>query len=238
MSSFEYTTLLLDIEGTICPISFVKDRLFPYFLSQLPDTLSKYQFPLTLNESNDPLLPILLQFPESVIKSQLALKNYITLLVEQDIKDPTLKQLQGFIWEHGYTTGLISAPLYEDVIIALQKWKNQNKKVYIYSSGSIKAQKLLMNNVESHGDLTHLISGWFDTTIGKKIEPESYFNILKDIDMIDKANDVLFLSDNPLEIIAGNSAGLNSIIVKREGNALLTGENEKLKSIDNFDVLF
>ena len=34
--------------------------------------------------------------------------------------------------------------IYDDVVPVLKAWKEQNSKIYIYSSGSIEAQKLLL----------------------------------------------------------------------------------------------
>ena len=42
--------------------------------------------------------------------------------------------------------------VYDDVPKAFEQWTNNGKKLYIYSSGSVEAQKLLFGNTE-HGDL-------------------------------------------------------------------------------------
>lgn len=42
--------------------------------------------------------------------------------------------------------------VYDDVVPALEKWKAEGKKIYIYSSGSVPAQKLLVG-YSSKGDL-------------------------------------------------------------------------------------
>lgn len=42
--------------------------------------------------------------------------------------------------------------IYEDVYPALEEWKESGKKLYIYSSGSIEAQKLLFSHT-TDGDL-------------------------------------------------------------------------------------
>lgn len=47
------------------------------------------------------------------------------------------------------------ASLYEDVIPSFDQWKAEGKKLYIYSSGSIPAQKLLFGFSEK-GDLLHV----------------------------------------------------------------------------------
>ncbi|GME79036.1 unnamed protein product [Ambrosiozyma monospora] len=251
-----YDKVVLDIEGTICPISFVKDELFPYFLKQLPSILSKYTFPLSETKSDDSssndtaILDILNKFPSDKTKSESDLLSYINSLVDNDIKDPILKQLQGFIWEKGYTTGSILAPLYDDAIEAMKTWSAilLENSLYIYSSGSVKAQKLLFANVKvtnKKGDITSvdlngLIDDYFDTVnIGSKLVPESYEKILQKINTPeDKKSQTLFLSDNPKEVEAALSAGMSSYIVVRPGNNPLTPEQEKkFKVITNFDSL-
>lgn len=248
-----YNNVVLDIEGTICPISFVKDQLFPYFLKELPIYLSKYQFPLDpLSGSNDEIQKILLQFGQEVYESEAKVIAHIEQLVAADIKDPTLKQLQGFIWEKGYTTGSIMAPLFEDAIEAIKLWSVLCDGLYIYSSGSVKAQKLLFGNVKmvlANGDvecaqMNNLITDYFDTVnVGKKTEVGSYSKILKNIG-IDEENETekkkcLFLSDNPLEVKAAVAAGMTSFIVEKPGNSPLSDEDRKTyEVITDFKTLF
>ena len=59
-----------------------------------------------------------------------------------------------------YQSGIIKGHVYEDVVPALERWTSNGKKVYIYSSGSIDAQKLLFGFSEK-GDLTNFFSGHF-----------------------------------------------------------------------------
>lgn len=246
-----YTNVILDIEGTVCPISFVKDQLFPYFLKELPSYLSKYDFPLdSTRESNDKIEQILTKFDSSVYESKESLLKYIQKLVNDDIKDPILKQLQGFIWEQGYTTGSIMAPLFEDAIEAMKLWSVLCDGLYIYSSGSVKAQKLLFGNVKiikdngnvECADMNNLISDYFDTVnIGSKIQTESYAKILDKIGVLDKEERVkcLFLSDNPLEVKAAIAAGMTSFIVEKPGNYPLSDEDrKKYQIITDFKSLF
>jgi enolase-phosphatase E1 len=50
-------------------------------------------------------------------------------------------------------------------------------QLFVYSSGSIQAQKLIFGCSEA-GDLTPLFSGYFDTTSGPKREAQSYASAL------------------------------------------------------------
>lgn len=226
--------IVLDIEGTICPISFVKATLFPYFLEKLPLELSALTYPLK-STSSSPVEEICSQFPENVRDSYDSLLEYITSLVNNDIKDPILKSLQGFIWKLGYENGELMAPVYQDAIEFI-KDLSKMKNIYIYSSGSIKAQILLFGHVKgangSSVDMNSYLSGYYDiTTAGFKQESSSYVSILKDIGYESKQSSVLFLSDNVKEVDAAIQAGMNSLVVDRPGNAPLSEADKKSFSI-------
>ncbi|GMF98674.1 hypothetical protein B5S30_g3268 [[Candida] boidinii] len=241
------TAVVLDIEGTVCPISFVKEILFPFFIEQLPEVLEQYEYPLKETESSDDdqVYSTLLQFPKELHASKQLLSDYINDLVSRDIKDPVLKKLQGLVWAKGYESNLIKSPIYKDAIDAIEKWAaHLSNGVYIYSSGSVQAQKLLFGHVESVTenssiDLNNLIIDYFDTiNVGPKIETSSYTKILKKIKEINHPTNVLFLSDNINEVNAAIDAGMQSFIVIRPGNAELTKDQIAYHTvIDNFEDL-
>ncbi|KAG5359005.1 Enolase-phosphatase E1 [Yarrowia sp. C11] len=230
---------LLDIEGTVCSISFVHDILFPYALEKLPQLLQNEQFPIVPGASKaSELTPYLESFPEEYRQSSQALEAHVKDLTEQNVKAPYLKALQGYIWKSGYESGEIKAPLYPDAVAYMKRVVDEGKKVFIYSSGSVPAQKLLFG-YSSAGDLNPLISDYFDTiNAGPKMEAESYVKILKAIGF--EAGDVLFLSDNVREIEAAKKAGLRAYVAERPGNAELTAkereENVVKTSFDGVEV--
>ncbi|CAR28491.1 hypothetical protein ZYGR_0S01220 [Zygosaccharomyces rouxii] len=220
---------LLDIEGTVCPISFVKETLFPYFSAKLP----------SLVKSDDvSIKSVLAQFPQH--GDSQALQTHIQSLVSNDVKDPTLKQLQGTVWSQGYTSGEIKAPVYKDAIEFMKRKEN----VYIYSSGSVQAQKLLFGHVanpdnsgsnESSLDLNPLIKGYFDiNTSGKKLESSSYEKIVTQIGVA--AEQVLFISDNVKELEAAHAAGVKTLLAIRPGNPPVQ-ENHGFRTVEKFDSL-
>ncbi|KAG7191813.1 enolase-phosphatase E1 [Scheffersomyces spartinae] len=235
-----HKVLIFDIEGTVCPITFVKDVLFPYFTGQIPQILSAYKYPLTGNvdTDHDPILDTLLKFPQDTLTSQETLRSHILQLVAADIKEPVLKSLQGIVWKKGYQCGDLKAPVYADAIELITKFTQQpNQKVYIYSSGSIAAQKLLFGHVEDVGDMNQFISGYFDiTTAGFKTETSSYTTILKEIfgdGEEEEEESVLFLSDNVKEVKAAKEAGMEGYVVERPGNAPLTDSDRRNFTIIN-----
>lgn len=211
---------ILDIEGTVCPITFVKDVLFPYFLDKLPTYLQQLRYPLR-NDSEDVVERTLSAFPES--QSLEALSLHLRHLVETDQKVAPLKAFQGIVWEQGYHKGELQAPLFADGLAYIKNPPVQ--KVYIYSSGSIPAQKLLFQHVQGPDgpeDVTPYLAGYFDiTTAGRKTERESYTTILREIGYESKPHKVVFYSDNVLEVRAALAAGLKSVVVVKPGNAPL-----------------
>lgn len=245
-----YDKVILDIEGTVCPISFVHDQLFPYFVKRLPSYLSKFKYPLSEDQNVGPeeieILNVLRQFPETETEQKLS--DYINGLVNNDVKDSTLKQFQGIVWAEGYNSGEIMSPLYEDAIQAINYWSAVLEDgIYIYSSGSVQAQKLMFGHVKtvnSKGDVTvadmnGVLSGYFDTTnAGSKLVPQSYTKIATAIGYGEKPSSVLFLSDNPMEVHSAREAGLTSYIVVKPGNKPLSEVEKEPKLITDFEQLF
>ncbi|XP_035732694.1 enolase-phosphatase E1-like isoform X3 [Vespa mandarinia] len=232
-SMLSQTTILVDIEGTTTSISFVKDTLFPYVRENLKKYIDtnwdddkfkqdyhklKEQAKKDEEDKVEGFIPITDSNPEEEKES--LMKN-ILWQMDNDRKTGALKQLQGHMWQEAYKTTAIKGHVYEDVPKALESWMNDGKKIYVYSSGSVEAQKLLFGNSEQ-GDLLKYFSGFFDTEIGAKQECDSYKNILSKIG--EKPDNVIFLTDIVREAAAAKEAGLLSVIVIREGNATLTDE--------------
>ena len=205
--SVDIKAVVTDIEGTTSSLSFVKDVLFPYAYKHMPDYVWDH-------EKN--IEDILDQVREEERNYDLNLEEIIEVLLrymDEDRKITTLKTLQGLIWEEGYKSGELHGHIYEDAVKGLKRWKSMGIKLYIYSSGSVAAQKLLFANTPA-GDLTPMFSGYFDTTTGGKKEPQSYEKITQEIGF--SPNQILFLSDSTEEINAAAAAGLNVVVLDRE----------------------
>lgn len=84
--------------------------------------------------------------------------------------------------------------LYPDVGPKIQALHAQGTKVYIYSSGSREAQRMLMAFSNS-GDLRPFISGFFDTTVGPKTTASSYSDIALTLGL-DSPHQILFATDS------------------------------------------
>ena len=135
-------------------------------------------------------------------------------LIDRDRKSTPLKMLQGKIWEDAYKSGLLMAPVFDDVPKALARWTKAGREVVIFSSGSVLAQRLLFGNTTA-GDLTKFLSGYFDTTTGPKREKTSYEKIAA---ARGKApGEILFVSDVPAELDAAREAGVRTSLCVRPG---------------------
>lgn len=214
--------ILTDIEGTTSAVSFVFDVLFPYAARHLPDFVRQNagradvaeQIAAVRRDSNEPEADV-----ERVIEILLS-------WIAEDRKATPLKALQGMVWAQGYQAGQLKGHVYPDAVEALQRWHAAGYQLFVYSSGSVQAQKLIFGCSEA-GDLTPLFSGYFDTTSGPKREAQSYTNIQQAIGV--EPGEILFLSDIVQELDAAQAAGLQTCGLVREG-----GELEGYVSVDSF----
>lgn len=230
MTATEPRVYLLDVEGTVAPLSLVTDQLFPYararFSSFLRDTIDEPAVRADLmllskeNESeSDPDVPGLPKVECTGFvggsKFRLDALDYLLWLMDRDRKSTALKSLQGKIWKIGFERGELKGALFADVPEAFARWAKTDK-VGIYSSGSVEAQQLLFRH-SAYGDLTQLISGYFDTRTGAKAESASYTAIAANLRV--EPGEVIFFSDSVRELDAARMAGCATRLVIREGNA-------------------
>ena len=201
-------TILTDIEGTTSSISFVKEVLFPYARRELPGFVRAH--------SSDPKVRHWLDQVQLELGSEFFNDEHLieTLLgwIDSDRKHTALKALQGMIWVAGYRDGDYSAHIYDDASDMLKQWHADGHKIYIYSSGSVPSQKLFFSHTIA-GDLTPLLSGYFDTEMGGKRDADSYRRIAEEIG-IDPA-EIIFLSDIVEELDAADEACMDTILLDR-----------------------
>lgn len=229
MTPFAGRGILLDIEGTISPLSYVREVLFPYARQHLPIALRG----LWNDEAMPRICDELAQLnkspnfhewtggdgmpPERRFKQMV---QALLKLMDQDAKVGPLKEIQGLIWRNGFRDGTLRSELYGEVPRVLQEWKARGLDLRIYSSGSIEAQKQFfahVNNGSIDGlDMTRLFSGYYDTTSGPKKEAASYQSITRDWKL--QAEQILFLSDIPAELDAAAKAGLRTGLLARPEN--------------------
>ncbi|MBA8886442.1 enolase-phosphatase E1 [Dokdonella fugitiva] len=222
------TTILTDIEGTTSSISFVKDVLFPYARERLPA--------FVVTHGDDPDVQHWLH--EAAKEARLvsaSRQEIIDLLVgwiDADRKSTALKALQGMIWKDGYASGEYRAHVYPEVAARLRAWQAEGKRLYVYSSGSVPAQRLFFAHSEA-GDLTPCFSGYFDTETGPKRDAESYRRIATAIDA--PPAEILFLSDIVEELDAAAAAGLQTTLLARAPSTCPAGGAHRC--VADFDAI-
>ena len=215
--------VLTDIEGTTSSIAFVTDTLFPYARARLADYVATHAAEVA---------PVIAGVPGDKVATLLR-------WMDEDAKETPLKALQGMIWADGYKSADFTSHMYPDAAPALRQWKEQGLRLYVYSSGSVPAQRLLFGHSDA-GDLTELFSGWFDTEVGGKREAASYERIVESIGL--PAHEILFLSDVIEELDAAREAGLETVLIDRlddyptprEGAA--TNDHPRATSFDQIEV--
>ncbi|KAL4237572.1 Enolase-phosphatase E1 [Mactra antiquata] len=253
--------IVLDIEGTIAPISFVKEKLFPYVTENIESYLTTRYDEEETQKDISALRDLaskdkedgkdVVEIPaktddnkEAVVK---AVVDNVKALMDADSKTTALKELQGHMWREAYKTKKVEGELFEDVAPVLQQLAEEDFMLYIYSSGSVEAQKLLLAH-SSDGDVTDMFTGFFDTTSGPKTESSSYETINKAIseDVADDEvtpGEILFLTDSPEEAKAACGAKWQAVLVDRsmdqEGGIEFTDEHRQtFMVIENLNDLF
>ncbi|MGZ0077361.1 acireductone synthase [Methylomonas sp. YC3] len=200
--------IVTDIEGTTSSLSFVKDVLFPYARARLPDFVSRHREQAEIKL----LLTDAKQLAGGELDDEALIAQFIHW-IDTDQKITPLKSLQGLIWQEGYRNGDFTGHVYEDAVRNLRNWFGLGYKLYVYSSGSVQAQKLLFG-YSDFGDLTPLFSGYFDTHIGGKKEATSYERIAAELGL--PAEQILFLSDIKDELDAARQAGFATCWLVRD----------------------
>ncbi len=216
---------LFDIEGTTTDINFVHKVLFPYS--------EKCMKEFVLNHQNETAVKNAIQDVKDTVQKesqkQIEINEVIeTLLdwIKTDRKHGALKELQGLIWDIGYSKNDFKGHVYPDVKPFFTKILDKGFKIGIYSSGSVHAQKLIFG-YSSDGDLTPMISHYFDTKIGHKRERTSYSNIANATHLA--PSEIHFFSDIPEELEAAREAGLEVTHVVRPGT-----KNSEFEGITDF----
>lgn len=194
--------ILTDIEGTTSSISFVADVLFPYARERMADYIAAHPA-----ETAPILADVQAMEPGDPVQT-------LIRWIDEDRKITPLKAIQGMIWEGGFRSGTFTSHFYPDAVEALRRWHATGLRLYVYSSGSVFAQKLLFAHTD-FGDLTPLFSGWFDTTTGGKREAASYAKIAEAMDL--PPADILFLSDVKQETDSALAAGIRALLIARDG---------------------
>jgi enolase-phosphatase E1 len=228
--------VVLDIEGTTTPIAFVHDVLFSYARTHVKDYLARHadavRSDIELLREEHAADVRNGQQPPPLTAELDSIGDYVLWLIDLDRKSTGLKSLQGKIWHDGYADGTLRSQVFPDVAPALARWRVAGLSISIFSSGSVLAQQLLFAHTEA-GDLTSFISHYFDTSVGKKGEAESYRRIAETIGL--QPTQLLFISDVVSELSAAREAGMQTLLSIRPGNQ--PQHSSDYQTIESFDAL-
>lgn len=204
----EVRAIVTDIEGTTSSIDFVKDVLFPYARKKLPAFIETHgDKPEVQHWLHDAAKEAGL-----ISASRQEIIDLLVGWIDTDRKSTALKALQGMIWAEGYAAGVFRAHFYPEVAAKLRAWRAAGIRLYVYSSGSVPAQKLFFKHSDA-GDLSALFAGWFDTETGPKRDEQSYRRIADEIG--ESPAHLLFLSDIVAELDAARAAGFSTWLIAR-----------------------
>jgi len=208
MIEFRGKLILLDIEGTVSPLAFVHDVMFPYARKHAAAWLGAHW-------GHEVIAQLARDAGVASFLNAFDAEAAVHRLMDVDAKVTGLKQLQGLIWEQGFRSGDLRSTLLDDVVPALDHWRERGFEIRIYSSGSIHAQRLFFTHTTA-GDLTSRLSGFYDTTTGSKKEAASYIAIAADCGL--PPDEILFVSDLADELNAAQTAGMRTALAIRPGN--------------------
>ncbi len=208
MRALPPAAVLLDIEGTTTPPSFVRGVLLPYAAAQLAAFVAHH--------ADDPEVAALLAEVRAAMPGQ-AEADTLAHWMRHDVPAEPLRRLQGRLWSHAFAQGALGNPVYADVGPTLRRWSAVGLRLFAYSADSAVMQRLLFAHARG-GDLTPLFSGLFDTRVGRKREPESYARLA--IAMGVPTSEVLYLSAVEAELDAAALAGMRAVqLLRPDGGA-------------------
>jgi 2,3-diketo-5-methylthio-1-phosphopentane phosphatase/methylthioribulose-1-phosphate dehydratase len=207
--------ILTDIEGTTSALTMLKQVLAPYARAHLAAFVAAQRAQPEVREA----LAATRALAQEPGADEARTLEILVRWIDEDRKAPPLKTLQGLVWERGFHDGSLRAHLYPDVVPALSALKAAGLELYVYSSGSVHAQRLFFE-YSIEGNVRGLFDGFFDTGSGPKLESASYRGIARALGLDPAA--VLFLSDAQAELDAAEAAGLCVLGLMREGNPAIT----------------
>jgi enolase-phosphatase E1 len=224
-------TVVLDIEGTTSATHYLVDRLYPYSAERFADWIDTHA-------DDPPTARAVDQVREEIGEPGAGTARVVEVLrgwLAEDRKAAPLKTLQGLIWARGFARGELTAHFYPDVVPQLRRWYAAGLRLYVFSSGSVAAQRAWFGH-SPEGDLLPLLHGHFDVECaGPKRVADSYRSIAATTGA-DPARTV-FLSDLVAELDAAREAGWHTVGVRRPGEPhYAAGVGDHLE-VDAFDAL-
>ena len=204
--------VVTSVEGTTTPLSFIRAVLFAFARERLPAFLQRH--------AGDAEVAAQLAEVRRLVPGRPELQTLLHWM-DQDAKITPLKALQGMIWREGYAAGGLVGAVYPDVPPALRRWSASGLRLYGFSHGSAEAQRLIFGH-SGAGDLAGLFTGFFDTRVGNKREPESFSRLA--ISMGQPPAQIVYLADIEAELDAAATAGMRTCQLVRPDAATRPSE--------------
>jgi len=224
--------VLVDIEGTTSTIAFVHEVLFPYADEHLDAYVAAHRGDPEVAKA---MYDAAMLAGEDIDTDDATILWHLHHWLRQDVKATPLKTLQGLIWAEGYARNELRGHVYPDAASGLRRWRDAGLRLYVYSSGSIEAQKVLFGN-SMQGDLSALFSGNFDTTTGPKRDVASYTAIAASIALAPA--EIVFLSDVDGELDGARAAGMQTVRLLRPADTPpgATTSHAGARSFDEIEI--
>uniref|UniRef100_A0A0N5A9F9 Enolase-phosphatase E1 n=1 Tax=Syphacia muris TaxID=451379 RepID=A0A0N5A9F9_9BILA len=230
-----FDALLLNLEGTVTQLTFIKHKLYVYakenaemFIRknfqnpEIQDALEKLRYCATVERRRDKNVVIVPDAEDNrediIVKSA---KNVTYWLSSSNLQLPALTHFLRLMWKFAYEYNELKASVYDDFRSLLEQITPI--PVFIYGLYSVTHQKMFFSHTTS-GNLTKFIAGYFDETVGTKTNPASYEAISTEIGV--KPGRILFVTCSEADARAANSAGYFVCLVTRNGNPAFSGNVE------------
>jgi enolase-phosphatase E1 len=208
MTTRAVRAVLLEVEGVATPTSFITQALEPLVRERLRPYIAAHAEDLEIEEALEETGRLMGGFDLKPEEAAALLWRWML----QGRKATPLKTIQGRIWQEGFEAGALTGELHADVAGALETWVSSGLRLFGYSSASALGQKLLF------GDLADLFEGFFDTSVGQKMEPASYRAISERLDL--PGGSIIVVANNEEELEAARAAGLATAFISPDGGSL------------------
>ena len=198
---------VIDIEGAICPASFVKNTLVPFINAELPDYV--WDNELELLE----LMGAVKSEENNLELSSVEVVEVLLRYLEDGQDSVPLKSLIHSLCQDGLSKGDLKLELYKDALQGVNRWREQGVSLFAYSSAQVQSEQLLLCH-ESGSEICNLFAGFFDMEEGEGTLIGSYDKIAARIEV--RPDEVLFISNNVEAALAAYNADMNAIVIDRE----------------------
>lgn len=221
--------IISDIEGTLTPVEEVRDTLYPHARSRLEAYVREHAGDDEMGRVLDDVRHRLRR-PEAEFDDVL---QQLLYWFDEDRHTPPLKQLLARLCEQAAVETAPHAHLHSDVIRALEAFQGQGIRFYTFSRTSVYAQRLLFVASDA-GDLSRLITDFFDTDVGSKTDPTAYQSIATLTGL--NPSEVLVVSDSAKELDAARQVGMHTAWMVRDGPLDLQALHQQIGSLDELDL--